>query len=117
MINASRDELLTIDEIGEVIADSITFYFGKHHDLMEKFREIGISPKMSADKKAGALSGKKFVLTGTLPTYSRQEASEIIEEAGGAVTSAVSKETVCLAGENAGSNAGKGREARRKNYL
>lgn len=108
LMAADRDELLSIDEIGEIIADSITSYFGKHRDLMEKFREIGISPKMSADKKGGALTGKKFVLTGALPTYSRQEASKIIEDAGGAVMSGVSKETdFVLAGENAGSKLAK----------
>ena len=78
---------------------------------MEKFREIGIDPVINAAKNdGGALKGKKFVLTGTLPTLTRSEATEIIEKAGGETASSVSKNTdYVLAGENAGSKLDKAR--------
>lgn len=110
LMKATREELLEIEDIGEIIADSITSYFGKHGALIEKFREIGIDPKMKKANASGVLSGKKFVLTGTLPTLTRTEASEKILEAGGKVASSVSKETdYVLAGESAGSKLDKAR--------
>ena len=78
LMDAERETLLEIEDIGEVVADSITSYFGKHRALMEKFREIGIDPKIEQQTANGAFSGKKFVLTGTLPTYTRSEATKLI---------------------------------------
>ncbi len=108
--SATREELLQMDEIGEVIADSIVDYFAKHGALIARFKELGIDPKSAAKSQNGALSGKKFVLTGTLPTYTRGEASKLIEAAGGEVVSSVTKDTdYVLAGENAGSKLDKAR--------
>lgn len=104
LMDAERETLLEIEDIGEVVADSITSYFGKHRALIEKFREIGIDPKIEEQSDGGVFSGKKFVLTGTLPTYTRGEATKLIENAGGEVASSVSKDTdYVLAGDNAGS--------------
>ena len=79
--------------------------------MIEKFREIGIDPKIEQQTANGAFSGKKFVLTGTLPTYTRSEATKLIENAGGEVASSVSKDTdYVLAGDNAGSKLEKARQ-------
>lgn len=111
LMDAERETLLEIEDIGEVVADSITSYFGKHRALIEKFREIGIDPKIEEQSDGGAFSGKKFVLTGTLPTYTRGEATKLIENAGGEVASSVSKDTdYVLAGDNAGSKLEKARQ-------
>ena len=111
LMDAERETLLEIEDIGEVVADSITSYFGKHRALIEKFREIGIDPKIEQQTANGAFSGKKFVLTGTLPTYTRGEATKLIENAGGEVASSVSKDTdYVLAGDNAGSKLEKARQ-------
>lgn len=111
LMDAERETLLEIEDIGEVVADSITSYFGKHRALIEKFREIGIDPKIEQQTANGVFSGKKFVLTGTLPTYTRGEATKLIENAGGEVASSVSKDTdYVLAGDNAGSKLEKARQ-------
>ncbi len=111
LMDAERETLLEIEDIGEVVADSITSYFGKHRALIEKFREIGIDPKIEEQSDGGVFSGKKFVLTGTLPTYTRGEATKLIENAGGEVASSVSKDTdYVLAGDNAGSKLEKARQ-------
>lgn len=111
LMNADRETLLEIEDIGEIVADSIMSYFGKHGALIEKFREIGIDPKIERLDSAGVFSGKKFVLTGTLPSYTRAEATKLIESAGGEVMSSVSKETdFVLAGDNAGSKLEKARQ-------
>ena len=111
LMEAERETLLEIEDIGEVVADSITSYFGKHRALIEKFREIGIDPKIEEQTANGVFSGKKFVLTGTLPTYTRGEATKLIENAGGEVASSVSKDTdYVLAGDNAGSKLEKARQ-------
>ena len=111
LMDAERETLLEIEDIGEVVADSITSYFGKHRALIEKFREIGIDPKIEQQTANGAFSGKKFVLTGTLPTYTRSEATKLIENAGGEVASSVSNDTdYVLAGDNAGSKLEKARQ-------
>lgn len=111
LMNADRETLLEIEDIGEIVADSIMSYFGKHGALIEKFREIGIDPKIERQDAAGVFSGKKFVLTGTLPSYTRAEATKLIESASGEVMSSVSKETdFVLAGDNAGSKLEKARQ-------
>ena len=111
LMKADEATLVEIDDIGDIVAKSITSYFGKHAWLVEKFRAIGIDPVINAAKNdGGTLKGKKFVLTGTLPTLTRSEATEIIEKAGGETASSVSKNTdYVLAGENAGSKLDKAR--------
>ena len=111
LMKADEATLVEVDEIGDIVAESITSYFGKHGWLIEKFKEIGIDPKFNVVKPTGGvLKGKKLVLTGTLPTLTRTEATELIEKAGGTTSSSVSKSTdYVLAGENAGSKLDKAR--------
>ena len=111
LMKADEATLVEVDEIGDIVAESITSYFGKHGWLIEKFKEIGIDPKFNVVKPTGGvLTGKKLVLTGTLPTLTRTEATELIEKAGGTTSSSVSKNTdYVLAGENAGSKLDKAR--------
>lgn len=111
LMKADETTLVEVDEIGDIVAESITSYFGKHGWLIEKFKEIGIDPKFNVVKPTGGvLTGKKLVLTGTLPTLTRTEATELIEKAGGTTSSSVSKNTdYVLAGENAGSKLDKAR--------
>lgn len=111
LMKADEATLVEVDEIGDIVAESITSYFGKHGWLIEKFKEIGIDPKLNVVKPTGGvLTGKKLVLTGTLPTLTRTEATELIEKAGGTTSSSVSKNTdYVLAGENAGSKLDKAR--------
>lgn len=111
LMKADEATLVEVDEIGDIVAESITSYFGKHGWLIEKFKEIGIDPKFNVVKSTGGvLTGKKLVLTGTLPTLTRTEATELIEKAGGTTSSSVSKSTdYVLAGENAGSKLDKAR--------
>ena len=102
---ASEEELTAIPGIGEVLADNIVAYFADegNQKLIEELFESGVSVK-TAEKKEGALSGKRVVLTGSLPTMKRGEATALIEENGGEVSSSVSKNVdFVLAGEEAGS--------------
>ena len=102
---ASEEELTAIPGIGEVLADNIVAYFADEGNkkLIEELFESGVSVK-TAEKKEGALSGKRVVLTGSLPTMKRGEATALIEENGGEVSSSVSKNVdFVLAGEEAGS--------------
>ncbi len=106
LIAADRETLTSIDDIGEITADFIIGYFEKPHNIeyIEKLRSAGV--KMTADTVVvgDSLSGLTFVLTGTLPTMSRDEASALIKSAGGKVSSSVSKKTsYVVAGEAAGS--------------
>ena len=104
--NADFEKLTSIDEIGEIIAKNILEYFdnNKNIELIEKLFNAGVKPYYEQVKKEGVFTNEKFVLTGTLESYKRSEASKIIENLGGEVLSAVTKETtVVLAGESAGS--------------
>ena len=106
IINATEDEIASIEGFGAIMAKSVYDFFRmpQSRDLVEKLRECGVNmvyDKTVSDKR---FDGKVFVLTGTLPTYSRAEASEIIESFGGKTASSVSKKTdFVLAGEEAGS--------------
>ena len=107
LMSASVEELIKVDEIGLIMAKSITSFFEdeKNIDSIEKLRKAGVN-FASIDNQASELlfEGKTFVLTGTLPTYKREEAKEIIEKLGGKVSGSVSKKTdYVLAGEEAGS--------------
>lgn len=97
------------DDIGEVIAKSITHWWGDsvNRKLVERLRKAGVNFKSELYNPAaasGPFAGKTFVLTGTLPTMSREEATAKIESLGGKVSGSVSKKTdYVLAGEEAGS--------------
>lgn len=107
IMNAKATDFETIDGFGEVMALSIENYFALDgtKELISDLKSLGLKMKSSAPKSnSGIFSGKTFVLTGTLPTMKRSEASKIIEENGGKTSSSVSKKTsYVLAGEEAGS--------------
>jgi DNA ligase (NAD+) len=108
LAEAARDEELDgIQGIGPVIAKSVTAFFKepRNQDLLEKLEAAGLKQvEPRATKKDGTLSGKTYVITGTLPTLSRTQATALIEDAGGRVGGSVSKKTDALvAGDDAGS--------------
>lgn len=107
ILNAKAVDFETIDGFGKVMALSIENYFALDgtKELISDLKSLGLKMKSSASKSnSGIFSGKTFVLTGTLPTMKRSEASKIIEENGGKTSSSVSKKTsYVLAGEEAGS--------------
>ena len=107
IIDASYDELIVLDDFGEVMANSLVNFFAQEqncHELM-LLKELGLNFKCLTEIKTNEnISGKTFVLTGTLPTLGRKEATEIIESVGGKVSGSVSKKTdFVVAGEAAGS--------------
>ena len=109
---ATCEEMEKIEGFGAVMAQSVVDYFSIEQNrlLIEELASLGI--KMSANEEAkGNLFDKKiFVLTGTLPSLTRQQATEIIEKQGGKVSSSVSKKTsFVLSGEDAGSKLTKAR--------
>ncbi len=109
LMDATEDQLVAIDEIGEVIAASLVNWFGEpaHQELIAKLERAGLNFKSALyqpEMTSGPCSGQIFVLTGTLPTLTRSEASAKIEKAGGKVSSSVSKKTdFVVAGTEAGS--------------
>ena len=114
LISASIEQLLSIPEVGEVIAKNIFEFFNKVENVEEidKLLLLGFEIKNveNSGKKSGIFLGEKVVLTGTLSEFKRDEASKIIESLGGEVVSSVSKNTtIVLAGENAGSKLDKAR--------
>jgi DNA ligase (NAD+) len=120
-IKTRESKLLTVglsEEIGPVVANSIIDYFDSTsgRNVLRRLHELGIRPVgrfigQTGVSKASELTGKTFVLTGTLPTLSREEASEFIRKAGGNVSGSVSKKTdFVLAGEEAGSKLDKAKE-------
>jgi len=111
--SASEEELQKADEVGPKVAQSIRRFFDEKHNrgLVEQLRALGFAFTYAVTRKTGALTGLTFVLTGTLPTLSREDAKAHIEAAGGKVTGSVSKKTHHLvAGEDAGSKLDKARE-------
>ena len=110
LMSASREELAQVPEIGPKIAASITDFFAlpATQELITRLRAAGLNFRQTEAKQPQLLQGKVFVLTGTLPTYSREEAAQMIEAAGGKVTGSVSKKTdYVVAGEKAGSKLAK----------
>ena len=106
---ASLDQLAEIDDVGEVIAQSLFQWFGEERNrtLIERLSKAGLSMRSALYQPkaaAGPLAGKTFVLTGTLPTLKREEAAARIEALGGKVSGSVSKKTdYVVAGEESGS--------------
>jgi DNA ligase (NAD+) len=106
---ASAEQLTEAEDIGEVIAQSLVNWHGdkRNQKLIERLRAAGLNFKSELyqpQAKAGPFAGKTFVLTGTLPTLTREDATAKIESLGGKVSGSVSKKTdFVLAGEEAGS--------------
>ncbi|MEX2302894.1 MAG: NAD-dependent DNA ligase LigA [Bryobacterales bacterium] len=113
---ASAEELEEAEEVGPRIAVAIQEFFAepRNQALLDELLQAGLQfsqEKKTVSKGAGKLEGRTFVLTGTLPNWTRDEAAERIEAAGGKVTGSVSKKTdYVVAGENAGSKLDKARE-------
>ena len=102
----SEAELEAIEGIGPVIAQSVAAFFAepKNRAVIDKLRAGGVEPPPPPPKKEGPLTGKTFVLTGGLSSFSRDEAQRAVEDRGGKVTSSVSKKTdYVVVGENPGS--------------
>ena len=109
LMEAEKAELEAIPDIGPIVADSIISYFSNpaNLSLVNEFKQLGLNLSNHADQdetKESPITGKTFVITGTLAHRSREEAKRWVEEYGGKVTSSVSSKTdYLLAGENAGS--------------
>jgi len=104
---ATEEDFMKIDEIGEIMAESLVKFFASNQtkDLVEKLKQANVNMKSLEEEKIDSrFEGKTFVITGTLESYTRTEASEIIEKYGGKTSGTVSKKTsYVLAGEEAGS--------------
>ncbi len=106
ILSASADDIVAIDGFGELTAEIIVKTLSEPHMLktIEELKQYGVNTEYQSLAKSEKLLGKTFVITGTLPSYSRDDAKKIIEENGGTVKSSVSKKTdYVLAGEEAGS--------------
>ena len=105
---ASKEELVNIQDVGEIIADSIINYFTNDHHkaIVEELKDLGINMTYLGQKveENTIFSGKTFVLTGSLQIFTREEAKEKIESLGGKTVDSVSKKTsVVIVGESPGS--------------
>lgn len=103
---ATREELIEIPDFGEITADYVLDFFSHPQNiaLCERLAEVGVLTEATAEPVGDKLAGLTFVLTGTLPTMSRDAASALIRAAGGKVVGSVSKKTsYVVAGEEAGS--------------
>ena len=118
IMNASYEQLLAVRDVGPVVAQSIRTFFDQAHncEVVEQLRAAGVSwpehePSAEADAATLPLFGKTVVLTGTLPTLSREEAKAMLEAAGAKVAGSVSKKThYVVAGAEAGSKLDKAQE-------
>jgi DNA ligase (NAD+) len=111
--SASRDDIHGVPGVGPTIADAVASFFhdASNRRLLDRLEEAGLTLiEPQAVQSGGPLTGKSYVLTGTLPTLSRGEAAALVEAAGGRVTGSVSKQTdAVVAGEAAGSKLEKAR--------
>lgn len=113
LMHASREALRNVKGIGEVVADSVYAWFegAENRALIDRLLKHLRIEEAKAPPASGPLEGMSVVVTGTLPTYSREEAEELIRRAGGTAASSVSGKTAfVLAGESAGSKLKKAEE-------
>ncbi len=113
LMNASFDDFLAVEDIGEITAAALVEFFSDEgtRQLIDALAALGVSTEAKSEEKLDTLEGLTFVLTGTLPTMSRDEASSLIKSHGGKVSSSVSKKTsYVVAGEEAGSKLTKAKE-------
>jgi DNA ligase (NAD+) len=108
IMDATEEQLLEVSDVGPIVAQSIRTFFEQPHnrEVVEQLRACGVTWEEGepAARAPQPLSGKTFVITGTLPTLSRDEAKDRVEAAGGKVAGSVSKKTdYVVAGEEAGS--------------
>ncbi|MBQ9746064.1 MAG: NAD-dependent DNA ligase LigA [Clostridia bacterium] len=110
LFSATKEELTAIEDFGEIMAEDVIKFFAHPatRAFVDELIAKGVTTKYESDKKGEFLSGITFVLTGTLPTLSRADASALIESYGGKCSGSVSKKThVVLAGAEAGSKLAK----------
>ena len=113
LMEASLEDLLTVKDVGPVVADSIISFMQEAHnrEVIEQLLASGMQLAVEEKIISAALAGKTFVLTGTFPTMTRDEAKDILEKAGAKVAGSVSKKTdYVVAGEDAGSKLAKAAE-------
>ena len=106
LFSVDAETLCAVEDIGSITAEAILSYFASPavRELIDRLKESGVKTTYETTVQGSALAGKTFVLTGTLPTMTRDEASALIEANGGKVTSSVSKKTsYVVAGTEAGS--------------
>lgn len=111
LMHATKEEIISLDTIGDTIADSLATYFANEevHQLIDELKVAKVNltytgPKIQPAEVDSPFSGKTVVLTGKLSHYTRNEAKELIENLGGSVTGSVSKKTdLVIAGDEAGS--------------
>jgi DNA ligase (NAD+) len=111
--SATAEELERVEEVGPRISQAILEFFSQpaNRELVERLKKIGVNMTAEIKQRSTQLAGLTFVLTGTLPTLTREEAKEKIEAAGGKTAGSVSKKTsYVVAGEEAGSKLDKARE-------
>ena len=104
--NASAEELVAIPDVGDIVAASVVefFSFNENMEMINRLLQAGVSPVHESDAVSDVLAGKTVVVTGTLPTLSRDDAEKLIVQHGGKAGSSVSKKTAfVVAGEKAGS--------------
>jgi DNA ligase (NAD+) len=111
--HASAEDLQRAEEVGPKVAESVYQFFRepRNQELVERLREAGLKFEYEVKrKKGGPLHGLTFVLTGTMPNLTREDATQLIESAGGKVSGSVSRKTnYVVAGEDAGSKLDKAR--------
>ena len=115
LMTAVTDDLTAIEGVGTVMAESIHNFFSDpaNQRLIQRLQSAGLNPNQTSEKskQTTPFTGKTFVITGTLPTLSRTEATALIEQAGGKCSSSVSQKTsFLLAGDSAGSKLSKAQQ-------
>jgi DNA ligase (NAD+) len=113
LMAASAEELLTIHDVGPVVADSIASFMAEAHnrEVIEQLLASGMQLSVTEKTLNAAVAGKTFVLTGTLPSLSREDAKAMLEKAGAKVAGSVSAKTnYVVAGADAGSKLAKAEE-------
>lgn len=112
-ISATKEDYTAISDIGEITAGELVEFFSDENTLLlcQRLKDLGLKTDAVAEEKADTLAGLTFVLTGTLPNLTRDEAAAIIKKNGGKVSGSVSKKTsYVVAGEEAGSKLTKAKE-------
>jgi DNA ligase (NAD+) len=113
LMDASIEDLLTVKDVGPVVADSISNFMKEAHnrEVIEQLLASGMQLSVEEKVISAAVSGKTFVLTGTFPSMTRDEAKDLLEKAGAKVAGSVSKKTdYVVAGTDAGSKLTKAEE-------
>ena len=109
---ADAESLTAIDEVGPIVAQSVTGFFTDEYNLrmLAALKDAGVEPKAPEAQRSGPLTGMTVVLTGTLSSMTRGEAEKLVEQLGGSAASSVSKKTsLVVYGESAGSKLEKAR--------